>query len=115
MKVIIAGSRSFDDYQRLARVMDAAREPYEITEIISGGAGGADRLGERWAASRGIPIRLCLAQWKAFGKAAGFLRNQEMADLGDLLVLFWDGQSRGSRDMLYRASAKPMTVQVEYF
>lgn len=115
MKVIVAGSRSFNDFDRMVRVMDQFHRFTPITEVVSGGAGGADKLGERWAASRGIPIRLFLAQWKALGKRAGFVRNQEMADYGDQLVLFWDGESHGSKDMAHRAGNKPMPVVVEFF
>jgi len=50
MKVIVAGSRSFRDYEVLCKVLDEM----EITTIISGGARGADKLGERYAKERGI-------------------------------------------------------------
>ena len=61
MKVIVAGSRSFRDYEVLCKTLDEM----EITTIISGGARGADRLGERYAKERGISLEQYPAQWKS--------------------------------------------------
>lgn len=102
MKVIIAGSRLFTDYELLKQHMAEVIEDecLEIEEVVSGTAPGADRLGERWAAERNIPIRRFPANWEKYGKAAGPLRNGEMAAYGDFLVAFWHPLCRGTTNMI---------------
>ena len=96
MKVIVAGSRSFKDYEVLCKTLDEM----EITTIISGGARGADKLGERYAKERGISLEQYPAQWDRYGNQAGFIRNVEMAENADTLVAFWDGISTGTLHMI---------------
>jgi hypothetical protein len=57
-------------------------------------------MGEEWAQSRDIPVLRMPANWKSYGKRAGYIRNQEMADIADHVLVFWDGHSRGSRHMI---------------
>ena len=110
MKVIIAGSRSFRDYQYLCQVL--GQERHRITQVISGGAPGADRLGIRWALAQKVRIKGFPADWQRFGKSAGYRRNQQMAQAGDVLIAFWDGQSPGTAHMIacMRALGKPVVV-----
>jgi hypothetical protein len=98
VKVVVAGSRGFGDWPLLCRELDRRRE--RITELVSGTARGADLLGERWAAERGVFVRRFPADWRLHGQRAGFVRNREMAVYCDAAVLFWDGQSRGTAMML---------------
>lgn len=97
MKVIIAGSRTFNNYQL---VEDTMPQIDNVTEVVCGGARGADELGRLWANKHGILITMFPAQWETYGKAAGFIRNHEMGDYADYLVAFWDGKSRGTKDMI---------------
>jgi len=110
MKVIVAGSREFDDYQVICRVLSTHR--HQITQIITGGARGADRLGYRWAWKHQVPHKLFRAEWARWGKSAGVRRNAQMAQAGDVLVAFWDGTSPGTRDMIQQMEAlsKPVVV-----
>jgi hypothetical protein len=103
MKVIVAGSRSI----RSAAVVNAAiiGSGLEIRELVSGTAPGVDRLGERWAASRGIPVKRFPADWSRLGRRGGPLRNEEMACYADALIAVWDGRSPGTADMIWRAYA----------
>src|SRR5207302_3835171 len=94
MKIVIAGSRSFHDYQLLCQTL--APERHRITQVITGGARGADALGKRWAWSKQVPWKGFKADWERFGKSAGVRRNHQMAQAGDVLVAFWDGQSPGT-------------------
>lgn len=100
--VVIAGTRNFDNYKLLCQWCDYMLQNYDASQviIISGGARGADALGERYANERGMGLITKPADWNRFGKSAGYIRNEEMAKLGDALILFWDGQSRGSKHML---------------
>lgn len=95
-KVIVAGSRSFDSYDLLKEKLDML----EISEIVSGGARGADSLGEKYALENNIPIKLFPANWNQYGKSAGFIRNREMAQYADFLIVFWDGESKGTKHMI---------------
>ena len=88
MKLIIAGSRTFTNYQLLCQVL--APDRHRITQVLTGGARGADQLGYRWAVAHGLgkQHRLFRADWERFGKAAGVRRNHQMAQAGDLLLVF---------------------------
>lgn len=98
MKTIIAGSRDICDYDVLLEAISKC--PWEITEVISGRARGVDRMGERWANEHGIPIDPHPAKWTKYGKAAGGIRNAEMADVADATIAIWDGKSSGTRNMI---------------
>lgn len=97
MKVIIAGSRSITDTEAVEAAV--LRSPFSITEVISGHAAGVDTIGE--ALSHKLQAKLVIfhANWRLYGKSAGFTRNSEMADYADALILIWNGLSRGSADM----------------
>lgn len=98
MKVIIAGSRNFKNYDLIEQTM--AELGLEVDEVVCGGARGADRLGEQWAKNHNIPVTYFPAKWSLFGKSAGFIRNEEMAEYADYLIAFWDKKSRGTRHMI---------------
>ncbi len=110
MKLIIAGSRTFTDYQRLCQVL--APDKARITQVITGSARGADRLGFRWAWQHTVPSQCFRAEWERFGKAADGRRNHQMAQAGDVLVAFWDGQSPGTAHLIQcmRALGKPVVL-----
>ena len=71
-----------------------------ITEIVSGTARGADRLGEQYANANSLPLKKMPAEWDKYGKSAGYKRNEQMAEYSDCLIAFWDGQSRGTKHMI---------------
>lgn len=125
-KIIVAGGRDFDDYgylhQKVGEVLansesyfygmagDYAR--YDNVEIVSGGARGADFLGERFAEENIMPLKQFPADWDAHGRAAGIIRNEEMARYADMLIAFWDGQSRGTKHMIDTALDHGLEVHV---
>ena len=111
-KVIIAGTRDFVDYVLLCSFADEALAGMDDIEIVSGGARGADALGERYARERGHALKVFPADWKKWGRAAGPIRNGQMADYADALIAFWDGQSAGTRDMIRKAEDRDLRVQV---
>ena len=99
MKIIIAGSRDATPDQ-VRRAISACPWVDRVSVVVSGTASGADQQGEKWAEERGLPIQRFPADWKAFGKAAGPVRNREMADNADGLIAVWDGASRGTKSMI---------------
>ena len=99
-KVIIAGSRDFTDWDYLAGYLATLPPWLEITEVVSGGAPGADTLGEEWAGLHNHPVKRFPADWARHGKKAGPIRNAEMGVYADGLIAFWDGQSRGTEHMI---------------
>ena len=110
MKLIIAGSPTFTDYQRLCQVL--ALDRHRITQVLTGGARGAERLGYRWAWKHTIRHQLFRAEWERFGKSAGVRRNHEMAQAGDMLVAFHVNNSPGTAHMVQcmRQRGKPVVV-----
>lgn len=111
--VIIAGSRGFDDYELLKERMD--RYIGDIStdvEIVSGGAKGADLLGERYAKERGFAIKQFIPDWDGKGKSAGHIRNYDMAQYAQACVVFWDGESKGSHNMYKTAQKKGLSTRL---
>lgn len=109
-KLIIAGSRKFTedpDYEELKSAI--SKTGLKVIEVVSGRAKGADSLGERWAIENNIPVQPFPADWETHKKAAGHLRNAQMAKYGTAAVLLWDGHSPGTKGMqeLMRRSGKP--------
>jgi YspA, cpYpsA-related SLOG family len=112
MKVIIAGGRTFNDFGLLCEKCDNILVNQTDIEIVSGTANGADKLGERYASKRGYPCTRFPANWNKFGKSAGYLRNKEMAEYGDALIVFWDGKSKGTKHMIDLAENFELKIRV---
>ena len=114
-KVIIAGSRGFSNYKLLKEkcneYLREKRKEYNII-IISGGARGADFYGEKYAQDEGFSLEVFLANWNKFGKSAGFRRNEQMAEVADALIAFWDGKSHGTKHMIEIMENKKLLVKV---
>ncbi len=114
MKLIIAGTRTFTDYELLKSKLDNLLRniPDIDTEIVSGGCKGADLLGEQYAKEFGIKIKRFPADWDKHGKKAGPLRNKEMAEYSTHCVVFWDGLSKGTASMIKLAQEKELNLRV---
>lgn len=117
-KVIIAGSRGFSNYKLLREQCNKfLREKRKTNNIIivSGHARGADTLGEKYAQDEGFALEIYPAQWKKLGKQAGYRRNEQMAEVADALIAFWDGSSKGTKHMIDIMNEKNLLVRiVEY-
>lgn len=115
VKLIVAGGRDFDDYSLLCQVLrdqiEAYPDDWEIS-IVSGMARGTDSMAVAFAREHGAQLYEFPANWETHGKVAGFIRNQHMAEFGDLLIAFWDGSSRGTAHMIKSMEKlnKPTTV-----
>ncbi|REE82995.1 uncharacterized protein DUF2493 [Lutibacter oceani] len=116
MKLIIAGSRNFNDYKKLCQICDNILQIQTNIEIVSGAYyKGADKLGEQYAAEKGFLLTKFPADWKRFGKAAGPKRNKEMANYADTLIAFLDGKSKGTKHMIDLAKQVGLEVVVYYY
>ncbi len=101
MKLLIAGSRSFTDYDLLKFTVDEYLS--RIKEIVSGGAEGADMLGEQYAWDNNIPVKQFRPDYvKYYDKKryAPLARNIDMAEYCDMAIIFWDGKSGGTEHMI---------------
>lgn len=109
-RIIICGSRNWEDYVAIERVVQGL-EPDDT--VVTGGAHGADQMALEAARARNLPTEVFPADWKKHGKGAGFIRNEAMALAGaDACIAFWDGESRGTADMMQRAAEHGIKVAV---
>lgn len=121
MRVLVCGSRYFNDYPRLCLEMDniSEKEDFDNNQpitIISGAARGADTLGERYAEECGWELARYPADWETHGKRAGPIRNSQMLREGkpDLVVAFRAPDSRGTQNMIDQSrKAGVETVVIE--
>ena len=98
---LIVGSRDFVDYEFFERQTDYLLHNKSDIIIVSGGARGADALAKRYASERGYQYIEFPADWKNNGKAAGFIRNEQMHKFLSRYenrgcIAFWDGKSKGT-------------------
>lgn len=117
--MIIAGSREFCDYVKLKEncdriLMEKLEDEDCLAVIVSGHARGADTLGEQYAMERGLELDAHPADWKQYGRAAGMIRNREMAKVADALIalLQKDEENKGTKNMISIARNKEMNVFV---
>lgn len=129
MRIIIAGSRDFDDYPMLRKEVLCIMKLLENSghdirrkslEIVSGTCRGADLLGEKYAEEFSIKVKRMPAKWSMFGKRAGYIRNAEMAkyasednELG-VLIAFWNN-SKGTKHMIDLAHKENLKVFIVRF
>lgn len=114
-KIIVAGTRTFNDYELLKTTLDNLLQNKTDIVIMSGGAKGADALGERYAKENNYPVekyeadwnnldvKPCVVKYSKYGKPynalAGHIRNEKMAQAACAAAIFWDGSSTGSKNM----------------
>lgn len=107
--VCICGSREYPDEQQ---VLDYVAGLPNETVIISGGAPGVDSWAAGEARRRGMVVHFYPADWKRYGRQAGFLRNVEMVKAANRIVAFWDGRSRGTRHTIDIANREGKPCEV---
>ena len=101
--LIIAGSRSFNDKDLMLERIKALEELGHInpsTTLICGMAKGADLMGREIFLRAGLAVRDMPAEWELIGRGAGYVRNESMARLADIALVFWDGVSPGTKHMI---------------
>lgn len=109
MITIIAGSQIATEEETLAGI-EASGWADQITRVCCGMAVGADKFGSKWAKARGIPVDEFPPNWKRYGLPAGPIRNGQMAQVAEALILVWDGKSNGSASMLRTATRKKLMI-----
>lgn len=113
MKTIIAGSRQIEDAAALKQTI--ADAGWEIDEVVSGACRGVDVMGEEWAHNKEIAVKQFHADWITHGRVAGELRNRDMAEYADGLILLWDGQSPGASCMLREANRAGIKIHSQIY
>ena len=117
MKIAIAGSRYYNDYEKSKTFIDkciAENCQGEELTFLSGGCNGADMIGERYARENGYPLKRYSAQWEKYGKRAGPIRNMKMAEDCDIVICFWDGKSKGTHSLISYANKNGVLVFIQY-
>ena len=110
MKTIVAGGRDGINAYLVEKAINAA--DWEITTLVCGMARGVDSHAYNWAKRKGVPIEEYPADWDRYKKAAGHIRNAEMADNAEALIAIWDGESPGTGGMIGVAEKKGLKVLV---
>jgi hypothetical protein len=110
MKTIIAGSRHFTNYEVLCEAIKESH--FKITEIISGHSKGVDSMGERYAKENNIKLTIIPALWQKYGKAAGPMRNIQMAEYGNALIALPMNDSIGTKHMIKEAKKRKLKIYV---
>lgn len=107
MKFAIIGGRDFNDKDLLYKTLN----DYDITEIISGGARGADSLAEQYAYDNNIKMVVFKPDWSK-GRSAGLIRNHDIISNADAVIAFWDKQSKGTKHSidLSKQLRKPIEI-----
>lgn len=112
-RVVIAGTRFFNDYNLLKKTMDMVLGNRKDVIIISGTAIGADKLGERYALEKNFLVHRFFPEDNSSN--AKFKRNVDMAESADMVVVFWNGESTGSKHMINEAiKRKLLTYVIKY-
>ena len=116
-RIVIAGCRDYENFEAAKRFIDIClsnvRKENEII-IVSGGARGADAIGERYAKENGFAVEKYPADWEKYGKSAGPIRNKQMAEISDYVICFWNEKSKGTKSMIDFAKKlnKPVRIKI---
>jgi hypothetical protein len=110
MKTVIAGGRTITDYETVLSAIHQSQ--FDITEVVSGMAAGVDTLGIQYAKNHNIPVKEFPADWKKHGRAAGPIRNGQMAEYAEALIAIWDGESTGTKNMINQAEKNKLKIYI---
>ena len=128
MRVAVIGSRNFNDYEKVKDYLNRLHGMRPITLVVSGGARGADSLGERWADDNCIDKLIHEAKWddlthpdariqtnqygRQYDANAGFRRNRTIIDDSDIILAFWDMKSPGTRNGIAYAKQRGKSYKI---
>lgn len=115
IKLAVVGSRNFNDYDLLVSHIDKIASTHNIILIVSGGAIGADKLGEQYAKKNNIPTQIFFPNWKKYGRSAGIIRNKDIIESADFVIAFWDGKSSGTLNSINLAKKLGKELEIVHF
>lgn len=117
-RVIVCGCKDFKDRDFCFSKLDEILPGYDNPEIVSGHAKGADAFGEDYAKQHSLPLQIFPAEWNRYGRAAGPIRNRAMLQYAlekkPLIIAFWNGTSRGTKNMISQAEKAGAEVKIVY-
>lgn len=111
VKVLVCGGRDYTNHALVEGCLDAMQARYDGITLIHGACQtGADAFADSWGGANGVRMLVFPANWKAYGRAAGPVRNREMLARGkpDLVLAFKGGD--GTENMVAQAEAAGVTV-----
>ena len=111
-RLVVAGSRDFDNYTLLSAELDKLLVGKTNITIVSGTARGADRLGERYAAEHNLRMERFPAEWEKYHKGAGPIRNMKMVQSADAVIVFWDNESSGTKNIIECARKQDIPYRI---
>ena len=106
MRVAIIGSRNL----RIENIEKYI--PDECGEIVTGGARGIDTCAAEYARSKGIKLTEFLPDYRRYGRGAPIIRNREIIEYAQRVVVIWDGRSRGSDNVIKECTKRGVDVRV---
>lgn len=116
VRMIVCGGRDFSYTDYLFTKLDSLLQDYSNVTLVAGAARGADKLAERYAEKRNIPIKVFPADWANKGPGAGYARNAEMLKYAQeayaVVVAFWNGESHGTKHMIDLATKAGVDVHI---
>ncbi len=120
VKIIISGGRDFNRQDILNSFVSGILADIEFDMyldndeivLLQGGASGADAMSKVFAYENAYATQEYKADWDKHGKAAGPIRNVEMANAAHVLIAFWDGKSKGTKHMIDTSIAHGLHVHV---
>lgn len=126
MKLAIIGSRSYGDYEgdtlllndKFTKALEVLQNSFpagSVSEIVSGGARGADAIGKALAGHLRLKYTEFLPDWARYGRSAGFRRNALIINYTDVVLAFWDGTSCGTKHSIDLAKAQNKKVIIHLF
>lgn len=115
--MIVCGGRAYDDRARVFAALDRAHARRTITLLVHGACldpstgilQGADRWADEWARESGVPIEAHAADWLTWAKAAGPMRNKQMAEAGAHGLIAFPG-GEGTANMIRNAERQQTPV-----
>ena len=106
MKVAVIGSRNLyvDPLEKYL--------PEDVTEIVSGGAKGIDTCARKYAIEHHIKLTEFLPEYYKYGKVAPLRRNLQIIEYADVVIAFWDGQSKGTKYVIDNCKKRNIPIRV---
>lgn len=109
--VAIVGSRDWPEDQKFVIENFVNSLPMDAV-VVSGQAAGVDTWAEDAAKALGLKFLPFPADWKQFGRRAGYLRNVQIVEACTEVTAFWAGESPGTQHTINIARQKKKPCEV---